>query len=265
MDIERIIREVSEEIGAPDRRCAYGANGSVRLREHAGAGVSIADVPSKLEHSLLVPDLSEKALLEACVQARRYKIAAICIPPYYVASAKKALRGSGIHVCAALGVPNALISAEARLADAKYSLLAGADEIDVSMNTMAIKSGYMDDALSDLRDIVRAARGKASVKAAVELSLFTEDEKCKVLHLVKESGAEYMKIQNVLSGKKADVSDIKYVKSVLGNNVRIKIDGGVKTLDAAMGLISFGADRIGLTSTFSIAEGAVKRTLKYPG
>jgi deoxyribose-phosphate aldolase len=248
MDIERLIREVSEDIGV--NKNVDAARG--------GAAASASEVPAKLEHSLLTPDLSAETLLGACAQARGYRIAAMCVPPYYVAAAKQALRGSGVAVCAALGVPNATFSAAARLADARYSLIEGADELDVSINAMAVKSGNIDDAYKDLRDIVMVARGKAIVKAAVELSLFTDAERRDVLRFVKESGAAYVKIQNVLSGKKADVAEISYVKGILGNNVKIKIDGGVKTLDAAMALIAGGADRIGLTATFAIAE-AVER------
>jgi deoxyribose-phosphate aldolase len=244
MDIERLIREVSEDIGFGDAMDA----------RRGGMATSALDVLSKLEHSLLTPDLSANTLLQACAQARRYNVAAVCVPPYYVAMAKQALRGSGVAVCAAIGVPNAMFSSAARLADARYSLMEGADELDVSIHAMAVKSGDIDNAREDLRDLVMSARGKAVVKAAVELSLFTEEEKRRVLNFVKESGAAYVKIQNVLSGKKADVADIKYVKEILGNNMKIKIDGGVKTLDAALELVSGGADRIGLTATFAIAE-----------
>jgi deoxyribose-phosphate aldolase len=58
----------------------------------------------------------------------------------------------------------------------------------------------------------------------------------------------------VLSGKGADVSDIEFVKKVLGNNMKIKIDGGVKTLKRAKEIVEAGADRIGVSSTFDIAR-----------
>ncbi|MDR1954090.1 MAG: deoxyribose-phosphate aldolase [Clostridiales Family XIII bacterium] len=247
MDIEKIIREVTRQVDRADS-ASGGSNYSVR-------GISSFNVPGKLEHSLLVPDLTASTVSEAAAEARRYQIAALCVPPYYVSLAKNALRGSGVNVCAALGVPNALFSAAARLADAKDSLLNGAEELDVSINAMAIKSGNYEDAKQDLCRIVDAARGKAAVKAAVELALFNEEEKVRVLNLVKDCGAEYVKIQNVVSGKGADTADIAYVKQILGNNVKIKIDGGVKTLAGAAALIDGGADRIGLTATFKIARG----------
>ena len=245
MDIEKLIREVSEEIGVKSEW---------RPEEYSSKGTKDSDVISRFEHSMTSPDLLIGTVLDACKQARRFGIGAICIPPYYVTAAKQALRGSGVAVCAAIGIPNAIFSAEARLADAKYSLMSGADELDVAINSMAIKSGNIEDARMDLSAVVRAAKGKADVKAAIELSMFTEEERKLVLCMAKECGAAYVKIQNVLSGKGADVDDIQYVRKILGRNVKIKIDGGVKTLEKAREIVAGGADRIGLSATFAIAE-----------
>jgi deoxyribose-phosphate aldolase len=241
MDIEKLIREVSAEI----RNDTATANGI--HRDHSSVRII-----SALEHSMLTPTLTESAVLGACAKARKHRIAAVCVPPYYTPGAARALRNSGIAVCAAIGVPNALLSASGRLAEARYCTASGAHELDVSINTMALKSGHPEDAEKDLYDIVQAAKGKAHVKAAVELSLFTEDERQTVLNMIKRSGVEYVKIQNVLSGKGADIADIHYVREILGRNIGIKIDGGVKTFDKARELICGGADRIGLTATYEI-------------
>ena len=234
MDIEKLIREVRIEID----------NGPIG---------TVFDVTGALEHSLLTVDLDEKTVIEACKQARRYNIAALCLPPYYVRTASQLLRGSGVAVCASIGVPNAVVSSEAKRADARYSLLSGANELDVCINSHAIKSGRMEEAFNDLIEIVQMAKDKAIVKAAIEMAIFKGDEVKKTLYMIKESGAAFVKIQNVLSGKAADPADIKFVKELLGNNVRIKIDGGVKTPEKAKELVSAGADRIGLTATFDIA------------
>lgn len=86
--------------------------------------------------------------------------------------------------------------------------------------------------------------------------LYTPDEKKKALTLIKNSGADFVKISNILSGKKAAVEDVQFVRSILGKGTGIKIDGGVKTLQTALELFSAGADRIGLTASVSIAEEA---------
>lgn len=247
MDINKIVQEVVAEVGAQMESTA-----PVSCRE-----VNAYEVPEKLEHSLLVPDITMDKILEECSAARRYCVGAVCVAPYFVSAAADALRGSGVAVCAAIGFPHASMSAASKLAEARECIKNGADELDVALNISAIKSGNMSDARDDLGQIVQASLGRAAVKAVFEHCLYNAEEKVDVLNMIKACGAPYLKIQNVLSGKGADVCDIRFVKQVLGRNIKIKIDGGVKTLAKAEELIAAGADRIGLTATVAIAKEAL--------
>jgi len=232
MDINKIVQEVVAEVNAN-----MGEASPLPSR-----AVDPYEVPGKLEHSLLVPDITMDKILEECSNARRYCVAAVCVAPYFVSAAAEALRGSGVAVCAAIGFPHASMSAAAKLAEAQECIRNGADELDVALNISAIKSRNMSDAREDLDQIVRASLGKAAVKAVFEHCVYNAQEKEDVLNMVKSCGAPYIKIQNVLSGKGADVEDIRFVKRILGRNVKIKIDGGV--------------NRIGLTATVAIAKEA---------
>jgi len=174
-----------------------------------------------------------------------------------VAAAANYLRDSGIKVCAPVGFPHGAASTAAKLAEIRECVKNGADELDVSLNILAVKSGRMDDARRDLDEMVSAAKGRAKLKAIYEQGLYTPEEKEKVLLLIKSSGADFVKISNFLSGKKAAAEDVQYVRSVLGRNMGIKIDGGVKTLETALSLLAAGADRIGLTASVAIAEEAL--------
>ena len=134
----------------------------------------------------------------------------------------------------------------------------GATEIDVALNVLAIKSGRLDVAQRELEEIVRMAAGKAKIKAVFEHSVYTADEKRAVLTMLRASGVDYVKIQNMLSGHGARVEDVKLAHEILGRNVGIKIDGGIKTLAQAEQLMAAGASRLGLTATAKIAEEARK-------
>jgi deoxyribose-phosphate aldolase len=217
------------------------------------------EVPFKLEHSLLNPDISLEKILAGCADARRYCVAAVCVAPYYVSAVSEFLRGSGVKICAAIGFPHGSMSGAAKLAEVRECIKNGADELDVAVNILAVKSGNIADARDEFGQIALASRGKAVLKAVFEHSVYTDAEKKDVLAMIKTSGAEYVKIQNVLSGKGADTADIGYVRDILGRNVMIKIDGGVKTLEKALELLSSGADRIGLTATAAIVQEVEKK------
>jgi len=244
MDIDKIISDITKELeGNPYREAASGE-----------IAVNMHDIPARLEHSMLAPDITRKKILGECANSVTYGFAAICVAPYYVADAAQALLGTNVAVCSAVGFPHGAISAKGKIADLKECILLGAGEVDVSLNMLAVKSGDMDAAKRDLDQVINAAQGKARIKAVFEHSVYTEDEKIAVLQMIRASGAQFVKIQNVLSGKAADPDDVRFVRNVVGRTVQIKIDGGVKTVEHATRLVAAGADRIGLTASVEIAK-----------
>lgn len=240
MDVDRIIREVTNEIGMTSTIACKDAD--------------VTSIPEKLEHSLLNPDISKEKIIAECELARKYRFATICVSPYYTSLAFDVLRDSRVLVCSVVGFPQGAISSKAKLEEVKECIVNGARELDVAMNILAIKSGEFGEAKRDLEQVVRTAQGKASIKAVYEQGAYTAEEKVKVLEMIKACGADFVKIQNVMSKKAASAEDILFVRNIVGRNVRIKIDGGVKTVEHAKDLFLAGADRIGLTASVEIAK-----------
>lgn len=71
----------------------------------------------------------------------------------------------------------------------------------------------------------------------------------------------YVKIQNMLSGHGARVEDVRFASEILGRNVGIKIDGGIKTLAQAEELLAAGATRLGLTATGEDRRGSAEKRI----
>lgn len=220
--------------------------------------VTGTDVVAHLEHSQLNPDTTLEKIQAECAVARKYSVAAVCVAPYYVPAAREALLGSPVNVGTAIGFPHGCMSQAAKLAELRECMANGATEIDVALNVLAIKSGRLDIAQRELEEIVRMAAGKAKIKAVFEHSLYSYEEKRAVLTMLRSSGVDYVKIQNMLSGHGARVEDVRFAYEILGRNVGIKIDGGIKTLRQAEELLAAGATRLGLTATAKIGEEARK-------
>ena len=221
--------------------------------------LDVHDIPRRLEHSLLTVDLTLESLLSECKTARNLQVATVCVAPYYVADAVQMLSGSSVGVCAAVGFPGAFISTEAKISDVHSCVLQGASEIDLAINIALIKSGKFVKAEIDFLSAVESAQGRAVIKAVFEHGSYDLNEKIKVLDIIKRSGVPYLKIQNMTSGHGARCEDILFVRDIIGDGVKIKIDGGVKTLDQTIKLFKAGAYRIGLTATKAIAEEANKK------
>ena len=242
VDIEKAIKELLEDLVLPPDILA------------TGKGENPRNVTGRLEHSLLTAGLTLEALREECRMARDLRIAVVCVAPYYVAEAVSFLAGSEVLVCAAVGFPGAFISTQAKAADVQACVMLGAKQVDVAINIAAIKSGCFFEAENDFLSAVRAAGERADVKAVFEHGSYDDAEKRAVLEMIGRSGVPFVKIQNMTSGHGARVEDIQLVRSVLGDRIKIKIDGGVKTLAQARELLESGANRIGLTATMAVAE-----------
>jgi deoxyribose-phosphate aldolase len=244
---------------------AYAAPAYVRPAASAalpavshGHGV-YASVPGKLEHSLLDPGISREKIVKECELAGQFGLANVVVSPYYVECAADILGRTGVAVCSVVGFPHGAMSAAAKSAEMRECIRRGATEMDVSLNILAIKSGEVDAARRELQELIQIARGKCLVKAVYEQGAYTDEEKKIVLSLIRDVSCDFLKIQNVLSGKKAEEEDVKFVRGIVGAKVGIKIDGGVKTLERALEVFGAGADRIGLTASVAVAKEALSR------
>lgn len=250
MDVEAIVAKVTQEVYAR-LASTEQAGGTKSEKARTLSGAELAD---KLEHSLLNPDTTAEKIRQGCDEARKYGFANICVSPYFVSFAKERLGGCSVGVCTPVGFPHGAASTKAKCAEIREAILNGATELDVSLQIVAIKSGDFDAVKKDLAEMVSVAGGRAKVKAIYEQGLLTDDEKQKTLTIIKESGADYVKISNALTGAKACMNDVKFVRSIVGPGIGIKIDGGIKDAKTASILLGSGADRLGCSASVQIVN-----------
>ena len=241
MDIESIIARVTEETYARLAGMKTNSSGSAL----AGA----------IEHSLLNPDIAADAIRKGCEEAKQHSFANVCVSPYYVAMAADILRGSGVAVCTVAGFPHGAASTKAKCAEIREAIMNGATEIDAALMLVAAKSGDFEGVRKDLCEMVAVAGGRAKIKAIYEQGLLTDEEKVKMLNIAVQCGVDFIKISNALTGKKACVEDVQYVRSIIGSKTGIKIDGGIKDADFASTLLGAGANRLGCSASVKIVTG----------
>jgi deoxyribose-phosphate aldolase len=246
IDVKQIVERVTKEV--------YARIGSAGLQNLTAAPLSysITQIAAAIEHSLLNPDITREKMLKGCAEARKYRFGNVCVTPFLAADAVQALAGTGIPVCVPVGFPHAAASTASKIAEIREVIMSGAEELDVALQIVAIKSGDLDAAKKDLDAMMSAAGGRAKVKAIFEQGLYTEEEKVKALTLAKQAGVDYIKISNALTGKKAVVEDVKFVRSIIGKGIGIKIDGGVKDAATVSALLAAGANRVGCSASVQI-------------
>jgi deoxyribose-phosphate aldolase len=245
MNIDDIVKKVADEV----YQQLDGA-------KNAAPNVSNAALAGQIEHSILNPDMTREKVRAECALAKQYRFANVCVTPYFVREAAQALRLCNVGVCAPVGFPHGAACTAAKLCEIKECVANGATELDVALNIVAIKSGEMEEAKRELKAMVEAAGFGVKVKAIYEQSLFTDEEKKATLTMIRDIGPAYVKISNALSGKAACVEDVAFVRGIVGDAVKIKIDGGIKNAAKAKEILGAGADRIGCSASVAIVTGA---------
>lgn len=199
---------------------------------------------SLIDHTNLRPDALHSDIEVLCKEAIQYKFASVCINPVYVSYAKSILKDEKPKVCSVVGFPLGADSEEMKYAEARFLIFQGVDEIDMVMNIAFLKERKLDLVKNEIKKVVEAADGNC-VKVIIETSSLNQDEKALACNIVMESGAAFVKTSTGFSSSGATLEDVRLIKKVVGNQVDIKVSGGIKTKNEALEFIEAGASRIG--------------------
>ena len=121
-------------------------------------------------------------------------VAAICVYPSLVKVARKALEGSNIKVASvATAFPSGQSSRKVKLADTRYAVAQGADEVDMVISRGAFLRGEYAHVFDEIAAIKEAC-GEAHLKVILETGeLSTLDNVRKASVLAMHAGADFIK------------------------------------------------------------------------
>jgi len=169
-------------------------------------------------------------------------VAAVCVYPSLVATAKRALAGSGVKVASvATAFPSGQASLAVRLADVADAVDAGADEVDMVISRGAFLAGRYREVFEEIL-IVKDACGPAHLKVILETGeLGTYDNVRRASMLAMAAGADFIKTS---TGKIQPAATLPVALVMLeairdfhdrtGRVVGFKPAGGVRTAKQAV-------------------------------
>ncbi len=208
-----------------------------------------ADIYKHIDHTLLAPVSTWDEIKKLCDEAIEYKMASVCIPPSYVKRAKAEY--PGLNVCTVIGFPLGYNPTAVKVAETKQAIAEGATEVDMVVNLGDVKNGDFDAVLNEIKALREASEG-CVLKVIVETCYLTEDEKIKLCELVTEAGADYIKTSTGFGTGGATLEDIKLFKEHIGENVKMKASGGIRTKEELVEYLELGCDRIGTSSAIKM-------------
>ena len=207
------------------------------------------------DHTYLKAYASYKDMEKLCDEAKSINCAMVAINSSMVKICKDLLKDTDIHVGAAISFPLGQTTLETKLFETKNGIENGADEIDYVVNLTAVKNGDFDYVEKEMTEINKLCHEhKVICKVIFENCYLTKEEIVKLSEIALKVLPDYIKTSTGFGSGGALVEDVKLVKSVVKDKVKVKAAGGIRDLKTCMAMVEAGAERIGTSSSLKILE-----------
>ena len=186
--------------------------------------------------------LATKALRPDPADPSCPQVAAVCVYPDMVATAKEVVGGSGVNIAAvATAFPSGRAAMDIKLMDTRDAVEAGADEIDMVIDRGAFLSGRYLDVFEEIVQ-VREACGDAHLKVIFETGeLQTYDNVRRASWLAMMAGAHFIKTSTgkvqpaaTLPVTMIMLEAVRDYRELTGQMVGVKPAGGIRTAKDAI-------------------------------
>lgn len=212
-----------------------------------------SEILSHVDHTLLKAVATWEDIQKISEESIEYKTASICIPACYISRINEKY-GDKVNICTVVGFPLGYSETVAKVAETKKALEDGANEIDMVVNISDVKNGLYEKVTEEIATLKKVV-GDKILKVIIETCYLTEEEKIEMCKAVTKAGADYIKTSTGFGTGGATIEDIRLFKKHIGENVKIKAAGGVKTVEDLEMFINEGCDRIGTSSAVNIIKG----------
>lgn len=220
-------------------------------------GYTFEQVAKTIDHSILKPDFLTRDIEDGCALALKYDVATVCIRPMDVALTARLLEGSNVKVATVIGFPHGTTTTVAKVAESIDAIRNGAIELDMVLNISALLSGDYDLVERDIRAVVEASKEQlleASVKVIFETAYLNDELIVRACQLSEAAGADYVKTSTGFAHEGATLHNVHLMKKTVGDRLKVKSSGGVRTLDQLIDFMDAGVARSGCSATETVLE-----------
>ncbi|MFQ9516068.1 MAG: deoxyribose-phosphate aldolase [Eubacterium sp.] len=171
------------------------------------------------------------------------------------------LKGTDIILAGAIDFPEGVMELEDKMKNFETMAKMGVPEIDYVLNQKAVESRDFEAIEKEMAAITEFCRkNNIEDKVIVEMCKLDGDDeaKRKVCEIALKVKPAYLKTSTGRSFKGADLNDVKLMKSILGDEVKIKAAGGIHNYEEAKAFINAGASVLGASAGIAIVEGEPK-------
>ena len=213
------------------------------------------ELASMFDHTFLKAYASRDDFIKLCDEAKDIGAAMVAINSEPVELCKVLLKGTSIHVGAAISFPLGQTTLDIKLAETKQAIDDGADEIDYVINVGKAKMHDWDYIEKEMKSIVQLCHQNNRIcKVIFENCYLTKDEIKHIALIAKQVKPDYIKTSTGFGTSGATVEDVRLMKETVGDEVKVKAAGGIRDWKTCRAMIEAGASRIGTSSSLKILE-----------
>lgn len=207
-----------------------------------------------MDHTILKATATPADVEKICREALEIDAASVCINPCNIELTKRLLEGSGVKVCTVIGFPLGANTTSVKMYETQDAIKRGAEEVDMVINVGALLAEDTDTVYNDIKGVVEAAGGTL-VKVIIETCYLSDDQKKTACVLAMKAGADFVKTSTGFGTGGATAHDVALMRSVVGEKLKVKASGGIRTCQNAVEMIEASADRLGVSASIAILEG----------
>lgn len=190
-----------------------------------------------LDLTSLRGDESATEIETLCGRAVRYGVAAVCIRPARLATARTALAGSSVRLATVAGFPEGGDDIAATAAEVSAAVREGAQEVDIAAPLAALREGDVAS-VSELVEACRAVAGpEVTLKIILETGLLRDPALITAAaRAAVMGGADFLKTSTGKIPEGATLEAAALLVQVVeetGGRVGLELSGGIRTADQA--------------------------------
>ncbi|WP_334324913.1 deoxyribose-phosphate aldolase [Gilliamella apicola] len=216
---------------------------------------SLIQLSQLIDHTNLKPDATKAMMEKLCQEAKNYHFKMVAINQVQSQLCAQLLKGTGVDIGAAIAFPLGQTTIASKCFETLNAIENGATEIDYVINISELKAGNLQYIEDEMTQIVKICRQHNVVsKVIFENCYLTDEEKIALCKIAVKVKPDFIKTSTGFGTSGATVEDVKLMKNQVGDAVKVKAAGGIRSADTFKKMIAAGAQRIGTSSGIAIID-----------
>lgn len=208
-----------------------------------------------IDHTNLKAYVTSGDMKKLCDEALKYHFAMVAINSVQVKRCSEYLKQTDVHVGAAIGFPLGQQTIETKAFETEDAIKNGANEIDYVINITELKEKNYEYIKKEMKTIIDICHKYNVIsKVIFEICYLTDEEIVKMSEIAREVKPDFIKTSTGFGSSGATLDAVRLMKKTVGETVKVKAAGGIRTLEDALAFVAAGAERIGTSKGVEIIE-----------